>query len=166
MGKNQAYKAMQRARLGSSSAGPEEVEDGMLGMLLVWPVLILLTQSHGKSSRGSKRAQLDAERARKLAHGRNHSSSKSNHKKERRKIQRSVAAERESIQGADLRIRARQVHHQILQVATTRKGNQEDQSQDLREQRRKRSTGQDPSTLAMTRKRRMALCRSQDSSEV
>lgn len=27
------------------------------------------------------RAQLDAERARKLAHGRNHSSSKSNHKK-------------------------------------------------------------------------------------
>ncbi|XP_015578282.1 protein FAM133 isoform X3 [Ricinus communis] len=84
MGKNQAYKAMQRARLGSSSAGPEEVEDGMLGMLLVWPVLILLTQSHGKSSRGSKRAQLDAERARKLAHGRNHSSSKSNHKKDRK----------------------------------------------------------------------------------
>ncbi|KAL2242376.1 UNVERIFIED_CONTAM: hypothetical protein Sindi_0355600 [Sesamum indicum] len=30
MGKNQAYKAMQRARLGSSSAGPEEVEDGMV----------------------------------------------------------------------------------------------------------------------------------------
>ncbi|XP_030938869.1 arginine/serine-rich coiled-coil protein 2-like isoform X1 [Quercus lobata] len=29
MGKNQAYKAMQRARLGSSSAGPDEVEDGM-----------------------------------------------------------------------------------------------------------------------------------------
>ncbi|GER44232.1 nucleic acid binding protein [Striga asiatica] len=29
MGKNQAYKAMQRARLGSSSAAPEEVEDGM-----------------------------------------------------------------------------------------------------------------------------------------
>ncbi|RRT79856.1 hypothetical protein B296_00023946 [Ensete ventricosum] len=29
MGKNQAYKAMQRARLGSSSAGPEEIEDGM-----------------------------------------------------------------------------------------------------------------------------------------
>lgn len=30
MGKNQAYKAMQRARLGSSSAGPDEVEDGMV----------------------------------------------------------------------------------------------------------------------------------------
>ncbi|GAB2209712.1 hypothetical protein Droror1_Dr00026935 [Drosera rotundifolia] len=30
MGKNQAYKAMQRARLGSSSAAPDEVEDGML----------------------------------------------------------------------------------------------------------------------------------------
>jgi hypothetical protein len=30
MGKNQAYKAMQRSRLGSSSAGPEEIEDGMV----------------------------------------------------------------------------------------------------------------------------------------
>lgn len=30
MGKNQAYKAMQRARLGSSSAAPEEIEDGMV----------------------------------------------------------------------------------------------------------------------------------------
>ncbi|KAL4387164.1 hypothetical protein GQ457_09G013360 [Hibiscus cannabinus] len=30
MGKNQTYKAMQRARLGSSSAGPEEIEDGMV----------------------------------------------------------------------------------------------------------------------------------------
>ncbi|TQD80197.1 hypothetical protein C1H46_034251 [Malus baccata] len=30
MGKNQAYKAMQRSRLGSSSAGPDEVEDGMV----------------------------------------------------------------------------------------------------------------------------------------
>ncbi|GMY32816.1 protein FAM133-like isoform X1 [Fagus crenata] len=29
MGKNQAYKAMQRARLGSGSGGPDEVEDGM-----------------------------------------------------------------------------------------------------------------------------------------
>ncbi|KAK6116773.1 hypothetical protein DH2020_049506 [Rehmannia glutinosa] len=29
MGKNQAYKAMQRSRLGSSSAAPDEVEDGM-----------------------------------------------------------------------------------------------------------------------------------------
>lgn len=30
MGKNQAYKAMQRARLGSSSAAPEQIEDGMV----------------------------------------------------------------------------------------------------------------------------------------
>jgi hypothetical protein len=30
MGKNQAYKAMQRARLGGASAGPDEVEDGMV----------------------------------------------------------------------------------------------------------------------------------------
>lgn len=30
MGKNQAYKAMQRARVGSTSGGPEEIEDGMV----------------------------------------------------------------------------------------------------------------------------------------
>lgn len=30
MGKNQAYKAMQRSRVGSSSAQPDEVEDGMV----------------------------------------------------------------------------------------------------------------------------------------
>lgn len=30
MGKNQAYKAMQRSRVGSSAGGPEEVEDGMV----------------------------------------------------------------------------------------------------------------------------------------
>lgn len=30
MGKNQAYKAMQRARLGGASGGPDEIEDGMV----------------------------------------------------------------------------------------------------------------------------------------
>ncbi|KAK1435416.1 hypothetical protein QVD17_01179 [Tagetes erecta] len=30
MGKNQAYKAMQRSRVGSTSAGPDDVEDGMV----------------------------------------------------------------------------------------------------------------------------------------
>lgn len=39
MGKNQAYKAMQRARLGSSSGGPEEVEDGMVCTLSYHPIL-------------------------------------------------------------------------------------------------------------------------------
>ncbi|KAL8140281.1 hypothetical protein V2J09_006302 [Rumex salicifolius] len=29
MGKNQAYKAMQRSKMGSTSGGPEEIEDGM-----------------------------------------------------------------------------------------------------------------------------------------
>lgn len=33
MGKNQAYKAMQRSRLGSASAGPDEIEDGMVRTL-------------------------------------------------------------------------------------------------------------------------------------
>jgi hypothetical protein len=41
MGKNQAYKAMQRARLGSSSGGHEEIEDGM-----VCPVSYYSLNSH------------------------------------------------------------------------------------------------------------------------
>ncbi|OAY59254.1 corepressor interacting with RBPJ 1 [Manihot esculenta] len=112
MGKNQAYKAMQRARLGSSSAGPEEIEDGMVDGSFHSPEwhaarLASLRTSHTVTWEEFKRkqkedemkkgeleadtdrmmreyrAQLDAERARKLAHGRNHSS-KSNHKRDRR----------------------------------------------------------------------------------
>jgi len=111
MGKNQAYKAMQRSRLGSSSAGPEEVEDGMVDGSFHSPEwhaarLASLKTSHTVTWEEFKqkqkedemrkgeleadkdrmmreyRAQLDAERAHKLAHGQNHSSSKSNHKKE------------------------------------------------------------------------------------
>ncbi|KAF3451072.1 hypothetical protein FNV43_RR07161 [Rhamnella rubrinervis] len=113
MGKNQAYKAMQRARLGSSSAGPEEIEDGMVDGSFHSPEwhaarLASLKTSHTVTWEEFKRkqkedevrkgelekdtdkmmreyrAQLDAERARKLAHGRNHSSSKSDRKRDRK----------------------------------------------------------------------------------
>ncbi|CAB4288905.1 unnamed protein product [Prunus armeniaca] len=113
MGKNQAYKAMQRARLGSSSAGPDEVEDGMVDGSFHSPEwhaarLASLKTSHtitweeykkkqkedeirkGELEKDTDRmmreyrAQLDAERARKLANGRNHSSSKSDRKKDRK----------------------------------------------------------------------------------
>ncbi|XP_043718888.1 protein FAM133 [Telopea speciosissima] len=113
MGKNQAYKAMQKARLGSSSAGPEEMEDGMVDGSFHSPEwhaarLASLKTSHtitweefkkkqkedeirkgeleadkGRMMR-EYRAQLDAERASKLAHGRNHSSIKSSHKRDRK----------------------------------------------------------------------------------
>ncbi|TXG72673.1 hypothetical protein EZV62_001252 [Acer yangbiense] len=102
MGKNQAYKAMQRARLGSSSAAPDEIEDGMVDGSFHSPEwhaarLASLKTSHTVTWEEFKkkqkedelrkgeleadtdrmmreyRAQLDAERARKLAHGRNHS---------------------------------------------------------------------------------------------
>ncbi|XP_057957028.1 uncharacterized protein LOC131150360 [Malania oleifera] len=105
MGKNQAYKAMQRARLGSSSAGPEEIEDGMVDGSFHSPAwhaarLASLNTSHTITWEEFKRkqkedeirkgeleadkdrmmreyrAQLDAERAHKLAHGRNHSKSR------------------------------------------------------------------------------------------
>ncbi|KAK8556104.1 hypothetical protein V6N13_070173 [Hibiscus sabdariffa] len=113
MGKNQAYKAMQRARLGSTSAGPEEAEDGLVDGSFHSPEwhaarLASLKTSHTVTWEEFKkkqkedalkmgeleadadrmmreyRAQLDAERARKLAHGRNHSSSKSSSKKDRK----------------------------------------------------------------------------------
>ncbi|KAJ4814304.1 Nonsense-mediated mRNA decay protein 2 isoform 1 [Rhynchospora pubera] len=102
MGKNQAYKAMQRARVGSSSAGPKDVEDGMADGSFHSPEwhaarLASLQTSHTVTWEEFKRkqkedelkkgeieadkdrmmreyrAQLDAERAQKLAQGRNHS---------------------------------------------------------------------------------------------
>ncbi|XP_009406428.2 uncharacterized protein LOC103989340 isoform X2 [Musa acuminata AAA Group] len=113
MGKNQAYKAMQRARLGSSSAGPEEVEDGMTDGSFHTPEwhaarLANLKTSHTITWEEFKRkqkedelkrdeleadkdrmmreyrAQLDAERARKLSLGKSHSASKSHRKKDRK----------------------------------------------------------------------------------
>uniref|UniRef100_A0A9I9DR96 Uncharacterized protein n=1 Tax=Cucumis melo TaxID=3656 RepID=A0A9I9DR96_CUCME len=114
MGKNQAYKAMQKARLGSSSStGPAEIEDGMVDGSFHSPAwhaarLASLNTSHtitweeykrkqkeDELKRGELeadtdrmmkeyRAQLDAERARKLAHGRNRSSSKTGHEKDRK----------------------------------------------------------------------------------
>lgn len=117
MGKNQAYKAMQRARVGSSHGGPDEIEDGMVDGSFHTPEwhaarLANLNTSHTVTweefkkkqkedalKRGEQeadkdrmmreyRAQLDAERERKLAQGRNHSSHKSKdskHKKDKDK---------------------------------------------------------------------------------
>ncbi|KAG8375869.1 hypothetical protein BUALT_Bualt09G0003900 [Buddleja alternifolia] len=113
MGKNQAYKAMQRSRVGSSSGAPDEVEDGMVDGSFHSPEwhaarLASLKTSHTITWEEYKkkqkeeeirkgeleadkdkmmreyRAQLDAERARKLAHGKNHSSRKSSSKKDRK----------------------------------------------------------------------------------
>ncbi|PWA85631.1 protein FAM133 [Artemisia annua] len=106
MGKNQAYKAMQRSRVGSTSGGPDDVEDGMVDGSFHSPEwhaarLASLKTSHTVTWEEYKkkqkedalkngeleadkdrlmreyRAQLDAERATKLAHGRNHSKTKS-----------------------------------------------------------------------------------------
>ncbi|KAL9686471.1 hypothetical protein QQ045_023931 [Rhodiola kirilowii] len=113
MGKNQAYKAMQMSRLGSASGGPDEVEDGMVDGSFHSPEwhaarLASLKTSHTVTWEEYKkkqkedemkkgeleadkdrmmreyRAQLDAERAKKLAQGRNHFSSRSTHKKEKK----------------------------------------------------------------------------------
>ncbi|KAK4793505.1 hypothetical protein SAY86_023940 [Trapa natans] len=113
MGKNQAYKAMQRARVGSSSAVPEQIEYGMVDGSFHSPEwhaarLANLKISHTVTWEEFKRkqkddemkkgeleadtdrmmreyrAQLDAERACKLAQGRNHSSTKSKGGKDRK----------------------------------------------------------------------------------
>ncbi|XP_078433316.1 stress response protein isoform X2 [Wolffia australiana] len=113
MGKNQAYKAMQRARVGSSTGGPEDGDEGMTDGSFHSPEwhaarLASLRTSHTITWEEYKRkqredeakkdeleadkdkmmreyrAQLDAERAEKLAHGRNHSSSKSHRSKDRK----------------------------------------------------------------------------------
>ncbi|KAL5215331.1 hypothetical protein ABZP36_004483 [Zizania latifolia] len=117
MGKNQAYKAMQRARLGSSSGAPgatDSPEDGMTDGSFHSPEwhaarLASLSKTHtvtweefkkkqkeDELKRGEMeadkdkmmreyRAQLDAERAQKLALGRNHSGSKPSLSKKERK---------------------------------------------------------------------------------
>ncbi|XP_057546810.1 uncharacterized protein LOC130825547 isoform X1 [Amaranthus tricolor] len=110
MGKNQAYKAMQRSRVGSSNAAPEEIEDGLVDGSFHTPEwhaarLASLSTTHTVTWEEFKkkqkedalktgeieadkdrmmrqyRAQLDAERERKLSHGRNHSSCNSKHRK-------------------------------------------------------------------------------------
>lgn len=110
MGKNQAYKAMQRSRVGSTSGGPDDVDDGMVDGSFHSPEwhaarLASLKTSHTVTWEEYKkkqkeeemkkgeleadkdrmmreyRAQLDAERASKLAHGRNHSKTKSTERK-------------------------------------------------------------------------------------
>ncbi|XP_027166912.1 protein FAM133B isoform X1 [Coffea eugenioides] len=113
MGKNQAYKAMQRARLGANSAAPEEINDGMVDGSFHSPEwhaarLAGLNKSHTVTWEEFKRkqkeeemkkgeleadkdrmmreyrAQLDAERALKLSQGKNHSSRKSGRRKEKK----------------------------------------------------------------------------------
>nr|XP_043613997.1 NKAP family protein-like isoform X2 [Erigeron canadensis] len=113
MGKNQAYKAMQRSRVGSTSGTPDDVEDGMVDGSFHSPEwhaarLASLKTSHTVTWEEYKkkqkeeeikkgeleadkdkmmreyRAQLDAERATKLAHGRNHSKDKLTHRKDKK----------------------------------------------------------------------------------
>ncbi|KAG8481356.1 hypothetical protein CXB51_026285 [Gossypium anomalum] len=188
MGKNQAYKAMQRARLGSSSAGPEEIEDGMVDGSFHSPEwhaarLASLKTSHTVTWEEFKkkqkedalrkgeleadtdrmmreyRAQLDAERASKLAHGRNHSSSKCSHKRgvefiadRKDKDSKKRSSKRESVQDGGLLSQAPQVHPQNLRVVMMKRENQEDPSPSL-EERRKRSTNQEIRTQALRMKK-------------
>ncbi|KAL3619885.1 hypothetical protein CASFOL_034797 [Castilleja foliolosa] len=113
MGKNQAYKAMQRSRLGASSGGPDDVEDGMMDGSFHSPEwhaarMESLKTSHTVTWEEYKkkqkeeemkkgeleadkdkmmreyRAQLDAERSQKLARGKNHSTGKSSRKKDKK----------------------------------------------------------------------------------
>ncbi|KAL1191222.1 hypothetical protein V5N11_014282 [Cardamine amara subsp. amara] len=123
MGKNQAYKAMQRSKVGSSSAAPDEIEDGMVDGSFHTPEwhaarLASLKTTHTITWEEYKqkqkeeelkkgeleadtdklmreyRAQLDAERALKLSKGRNYSSDKS--RKDRKEKDRTDRKDRDS----------------------------------------------------------------------
>ncbi|XP_010529120.1 PREDICTED: protein FAM133A-like [Tarenaya hassleriana] len=123
MGKNQAHKAMQRSRVGSSSTAPEEIDDGMVDGSFHTPAwhaarLASLKTSHTITWEEFKkkqkeeemrkgeleadtdrmmreyRAQLDAERALKLSKGRNHSSDKSRKDKKDKESKRKRSKKR------------------------------------------------------------------------
>ncbi|XP_020252919.1 arginine/serine-rich coiled-coil protein 2-like isoform X2 [Asparagus officinalis] len=188
MGKNQAYKAMQRSRLGSAAGGPEEIEDGMTDGSFHSPEwhaarLASLNTSHtitweeykkkqkeDELKRGEMeadkdkmmreyRAQLDAERARKLSLGRNHSSSKSHSKKERKDKdtkKRSSRKRKNLLAAAMMKGNQKgqdrsQDQRNLLAAATMRRNRKgQGQSRDRKNQRRKESTGHEPSTPAVT----------------
>ncbi|KAF8703581.1 hypothetical protein HU200_032397 [Digitaria exilis] len=130
MGKNQAYKAMQRSRLGSSSGAPgaaDAPEDGMewhaarLASLnkthtVTWEEF-KKKQKEDELKRGEMeadkdkmmreyRAQLDAERAQKLANGRNHSRSDSKSSSSRKERKDKDAKKRSK--------KRRKVHSKLL----------------------------------------------------
>ncbi|KAF8101247.1 hypothetical protein N665_0208s0034 [Sinapis alba] len=117
MGKNQGYKAMQRARVGSSSssAAPDEIEDGMVDGSYHTPewhaarlaglqtTHTITWEEYKKKQKDEElkkgeleadtdklmreyRAQLDAERAMKLSKGRNYSSDKSRKDRKERDV--------------------------------------------------------------------------------
>lgn len=68
-----------------------------------------------------------------------------------------------SIQEGDLQSLAPRVPPQNLTVVKKKREIRKDPSPGLREQRRKRSTGQGPNTPAVTMTRLMVLCHFQDS---
>ncbi|KAL1189559.1 hypothetical protein V5N11_029917 [Cardamine amara subsp. amara] len=180
MGKNQAYKAMQRSRVGSSSAQPDEVEDGMVDGSFHTPEwhaarLASLKTTHTITWEEYKkkqkeeelkkgeleadtdklmreyRAQLDAERSLKLSKGRNYSSDKSRKDKKDRDSKKKKS-KRESI-----------IHPQSRHLVVM-KMNREDRDQVLKDRRRRRSTSPaETNTLAKVKTKPMALYLSLDS---
>ncbi|KAG9446946.1 hypothetical protein H6P81_013074 [Aristolochia fimbriata] len=178
MGKNQAYKAMQRARLGSSSGGPDEIEDGMMDGSFHSPEwhaarLASLKTSHTITWEEFKkkqkedelkkgeleadkdrmmreyRAQLDAERAAKLAQGRNHSGSKSNHKKDRKEKDHKRRSSK----------RRKHSRRKSLSESSSSSSSSDSSSSDEEERERRRSR----SRSKRTKKERKHKSRSKDS---
>ncbi|CAG7866001.1 unnamed protein product [Brassica rapa] len=141
MGKNQAYKAMQRSRVGSTSAQPDEVEDGM--ECLRWHAARLATlntthtitwEDYKNKQKGLSPGELEADTD-KLMHKKDRDSSKKK-KSKKRKSPHLVAM----------------------------KTNQEDQDQVLKDQRRRRSTSPaETNALPKVKTKPMALCHSLDS---
>nr|VDD09403.1 unnamed protein product [Brassica oleracea] len=190
MGKNQAYKAMQRSRVGSASAQPDEVEDGMVDGSFHTPEwhaarLASLKTTHTitweeyknkqKEEEMKKgeleadtnklmreyRAQLDAERSLKLSKGRNYSSDKSHKGNVFSNISMISQIRKTEIQRRKEAKRESIIHPQSLHLAAMKK-NLEDQDQVLEDQRRRRSTSP-AETNTLAKLKTMALYHSLDS---
>ncbi|CAM6093983.1 unnamed protein product [Calypogeia fissa] len=163
MGKNQAYKAMQRAKMSSHAAagGPDEIDDGMMDGSFHSPEwhaarLASLQTSHTvtweewkqKQKEDAKRqgeleddearlmreyrAQLDAERARKLARGKNHVDKRKELRKEKEKKEKERSRSTKKRKKSSKRRRGKSDSESESELSSS-----EDDERDYRKERKK-----------------------------
>ncbi|RID47526.1 hypothetical protein BRARA_I04113 [Brassica rapa] len=96
MGKNQAYKAMQRSRVGSTSAQPEEVEDGMECLRWHAARLASLNTTHTITWEDYKNKQKDSSKKKKSKKRKHYASSESSSSSDEDESRRSRSSSKRS----------------------------------------------------------------------
>ncbi|OAE25612.1 hypothetical protein AXG93_812s1170 [Marchantia polymorpha subsp. ruderalis] len=131
MGKNQAYKAMQRAKMASHTAagGPDEIDDGMEDAKRQGE----LEDDEARMMR-EYRAQLDAERARKLARGKNHLDKREKLRKEKKEKEKEKSRSGKKRKVSDSPSESPHVSHWIVCTRVDRASGKSslDETQDTR----------------------------------